>query len=604
MAASVCVAKSRPAPARTIEAGNAPGASLRPSGVRRHGRFPSEPLGHQNVEGCGLAAQDPRAQSDTDGARTLGEQASLLRGEAALGPDEQDDVEQASQRRERRRAAGLVGHDEVGARRKLGQPGAELDRFTDGGNVEAPALFGGLGGDRHQPIAPGGPHDRAARHDEVQRGDAELDGFLDEPVEPVRSDRCDRQAGTRLGGRRPQPFAEARFAAAPVEPEQLCSPLATRRVEQPHRGSRLEAQHVAEPVRLLRVQLDDRPFHERSAEVETWCPIVMPHRFARPPSDARRTAMHGQASEAVVADQELGWVVRLPPRLRDLAMLARWDRPIGTWLLLLPCWWGQALAPAAFDPVLALLFAIGAIAMRGAGCTVNDLLDRDFDRRVARTRNRPLAAGRLGVAQALAFVAVQCLVGLLVLLQLPPLAVFVGLASVPLIVVYPLMKRVTWWPQAVLGVTFNWGVLVGYTATAGTLDLPALLLYAAGIAWTLGYDTIYAHQDKEDDRLVGVRSSALRLGEATPHWLVGFYGTMLVLLAAAGWLAGKDLGFWLLLPAVAWSLARQLRALDLDDPRDCIRRFRMNRLTGLLVVAALLAGGPWSVGPGAAAIAP
>lgn len=314
--------------------------------------------------------------------------------------------------------------------------------------------------------------------------------------------------------------------------------------------------------------------------------------------------MHGQASEAVVADQQLGWVVRLPPRLRDLALLARWDRPIGTWLLLLPCWWGQALAPTVFDPILALLFAVGAIAMRGAGCTINDLLDRDFDRRVARTRNRPLAAGRLGVAEALAFVAVQCLVGLLVLLQLPPLAVFVGFASVPLILVYPLMKRVTWWPQAVLGVTFNWGVLVGYTATVGTLDVASFLLYAAGIAWTLGYDTIYAHQDKEDDRLVGVRSSALRLGEATPRWLLGFYGTMLFLLAAAGWLAGKGLGFWLLLPAVAWSLARQLRALDLDDPRDCIRRFRMNRLTGLLVVAALLAGGPWPVGSGAAAIAP
>ncbi len=314
--------------------------------------------------------------------------------------------------------------------------------------------------------------------------------------------------------------------------------------------------------------------------------------------------MHGQASEAVVADQQLGWVVRLPPRLRDLALLARWDRPIGTWLLLLPCWWGQALAPTPFDPILALLFAIGAIAMRGAGCTINDLLDRDFDRRVARTRNRPLAAGRLGVAEALAFVAVQFLVGLFVLLQLPPLAVFVGFASVPLILVYPLMKRVTWWPQAVLGVTFNWGVLVGYTATVGTLDLAALLLYAAGIAWTLGYDTIYAHQDKEDDRLVGVRSSALRLGEATPRWLLGFYGTMLGLLVAAGWLAGKGLGFWLLLPTVAWSLARQLRTLDLDDPRDCIRRFRMNRLTGLLVAAALLAGGPWPVGPGAAAIAP
>ncbi len=301
--------------------------------------------------------------------------------------------------------------------------------------------------------------------------------------------------------------------------------------------------------------------------------------------------MQGQASEAAVVDQQHGWVVRLPPRLRVLALLARWDRPIGTWLLLLPCWWGLALAPGPPDLRLALLFAVGAVAMRGAGCTLNDLLDRDLDRRVARTRNRPLAAGRLGVAEALAFATAQSLVGLAVLVQLPPLAILVGLASVPLVLVYPLMKRITWWPQAVLGITFNWGVLVGYAAAAGGLDAAALLLYAAGIAWTLGYDTIYAHQDKEDDRRVGVRSSALRLGPRTLPWLVVFYAATLLLLAAAGALAGTGVGFWLALPAVAWSLARQLRSLDLDDPADCIRRFRMNRLTGLLVAAALVVGG-------------
>jgi 4-hydroxybenzoate polyprenyltransferase len=272
-------------------------------------------------------------------------------------------------------------------------------------------------------------------------------------------------------------------------------------------------------------------------------------------------------------------------------MLARWDRPIGTWLLLLPCWWGQALAAAPPDPWLAFLFAVGAIAMRGAGCTINDLLDREFDRKVARTANRPLAAGRLGLGEAIGFVAVQCLVGLLVLVQLPLPAILVGFASVPLILVYPLMKRVTWWPQAVLGITFNWGVLVGYVAVTGTADLAMVLLYLAGVAWTLGYDTIYAHQDKEDDRIVGVRSTALLFGERTLPWLVAFYGAMLLLLAAAALAAGKGPGFWLVLPLVVWSLARQLRGLDLDDPKDCIRRFRMNRATGLLVTAALVAGG-------------
>ncbi|MCS7266532.1 MAG: 4-hydroxybenzoate octaprenyltransferase [Geminicoccaceae bacterium] len=300
--------------------------------------------------------------------------------------------------------------------------------------------------------------------------------------------------------------------------------------------------------------------------------------------------MRGQTPELLLADQQLGWVGRLPPGLRDLAMLARWDRPIGTWLLLLPCWWGQALAPGLPDPWFAFLFAVGAVAMRGAGCTINDLFDRDFDRKVARTANRPLAAGRVSVPRALAFAAAQSLVGLLVLLQLPAPAVLVGLASVPLIVVYPLMKRITFWPQAVLGVTFNWGVLVGYVATTGTVDLSMLLLYAAGIAWTLGYDTIYAHQDKEDDRVVGVRSTALLFGERTMPWLFGFYAAFVLLLAAAAALAGKGAGFWLFLPLVGWSLVRQLHRLDLDDPEDCIRRFRMNRLTGLLVTAALVAG--------------
>ncbi len=228
--------------------------------------------------------------------------------------------------------------------------------------------------------------------------------------------------------------------------------------------------------------------------------------------------------------------------------------------------------------------------MRGAGCTVNDLVDRKFDRQVARTRNRPLAAGRVGVTEALLFIGVQCLVGLLVLAALPRVAVTVALLSIPLIVIYPFMKRITWWPQAFLGITFNWGALVGYAAVAGHLDARALLLYAAGFFWTLGYDTIYAHLDKADDLLVGVKSTALRLGEATPAWLWGFYGVMLALLVAAAVLAQKGLFFYLLLPLVAWSLVRQIQGLRLDDTADCLARFRMNRLTGLLVTLALAAG--------------
>ena len=302
--------------------------------------------------------------------------------------------------------------------------------------------------------------------------------------------------------------------------------------------------------------------------------------------------MPGQGSElrASVADRQTGWIERLPPRWRDHAALARWDRPIGTWLLLLPCWWGQALADRLPDPRLMLLFAVGAVAMRGAGCTVNDLADRGFDRQVARTRNRPLASGRLTAREALLFVTAQSLVGLLVLLGLNVPAAAVALASVPLIVAYPFMKRVTYWPQAFLGITFNWGVLVGYAAATGGLSLAAFLLDAAGFFWTLGYDTIYAHQDKEDDALIGVKSTALLLGRSTPRWLVTFYGAMLVLLLAAGLLAGKGVLFYLALIPVAWLLLRQARDLRLDDPGDCLARFRANRDVGLAVFAALALG--------------
>jgi 4-hydroxybenzoate polyprenyltransferase len=305
-------------------------------------------------------------------------------------------------------------------------------------------------------------------------------------------------------------------------------------------------------------------------------------------------AKQGLDAAPSVMDRERGWIEHLPERLRPYAVLARWDRPIGSWLLLLPGWWALALAPGGPDLWLVALFALGAVAMRGAGCVINDLIDRDLDARVERTRQRPLASGRLGVPQALAFLALQSLVGLLVLLAFNRFAIGLALASLPLIVIYPLMKRITWWPQAFLGITFNWGALVGWAAATGELAAPALLLYAAGFFWTLGYDTIYAHQDKTDDALIGIRSTARRLGAATPRWLWGFYGVTLALLAAAGWSATLGPGFYLLLLAVAGHFAWQIRTLELDDPRSCLRRFRSNRDLGLLVCLAILAG---KVGP-------
>jgi 4-hydroxybenzoate polyprenyltransferase len=301
-------------------------------------------------------------------------------------------------------------------------------------------------------------------------------------------------------------------------------------------------------------------------------------------------AKQGLDAAPIVMDRERGWIEHLPERLRPYAVLARWDRPIGSWLLLLPGWWALALAPGGPDLRLVALFALGAVAMRGAGCVINDLIDRDLDARVERTRQRPLASGRLGVSQALAFLALQSLVGALVLLAFKRFAIVLALASLPLIVIYPLMKRITWWPQAFLGITFNWGALVGWAAATGELAAPALLLYAAGFFWTLGYDTIYAHQDKTDDALIGIKSTARRLGAATPRWLWGFYGVTLALLAAAGWSAGLGPGFYLLLLAVAGHFAWQIRTLELDDPRSCLRRFRSNRDLGLLVCLAILVG--------------
>lgn len=294
--------------------------------------------------------------------------------------------------------------------------------------------------------------------------------------------------------------------------------------------------------------------------------------------------------EGVIVDREHDRLTRWSGKRRAYGELARWDRPIGAWLLFWPCAWGVALAPGPLAWWLLPLFGVGAFAMRGAGCTINDLVDRNLDGHVARTATRPLPSGRVGRTEAVAFVFAQCAVGLIVLLSLPPAAQLVGWLSVPLVIAYPFMKRLTWWPQAFLGLTFNWGALVGYTAAHGTLETPALALYAAGIAWTLGYDTIYAHQDKEDDALVGIKSTARLLGDRSMPWLWGFFAAMVALLAAALWLAGAGAFGFAGLAAVALALGRELRALDLDDGADCLKRFRMNRDVGLVVFVVLLLG--------------
>ena len=282
------------------------------------------------------------------------------------------------------------------------------------------------------------------------------------------------------------------------------------------------------------------------------------------------------------------WVGYLPERLRPYARLARFDRPIGTWLLFWPCAWGVALAGGVPDRwSLLAWFGLGALVMRGAGCVYNDIVDRDLDARVERTRDRPVASGRVSVGVAWGWLLMLCLIGLVVLLQLPPAAQLAALLSLGLVAAYPFMKRVTWWPQAWLGLTFNWGALVGYLAVAPANGEPALLLYAGGVFWTLGYDTIYALQDIEDDALAGIKSSARRLDANVRSATAAFYGIAVACWAGTILMVGEPVALLALVPAILhffW----QLRRLDPADPASALRLFRSNGLVGLLLFGAFV----------------
>src|SRR6201990_477476 len=297
---------------------------------------------------------------------------------------------------------------------------------------------------------------------------------------------------------------------------------------------------------------------------------------------------------ARVADATGNWVdTRAPSWSRPYLRLARFDRPIGSWLLLMPCWWPAALAAGvAHDvsrlPLVIVLFFIGAFVMRGAGCTWNDITDRDLDARVERTRSRPIPAGQVSVAQAFAFLVAQALIGLAVLLQFNRFAIMTGIASLVIVAVYPFMKRITWWPQVVLGLAFSWGALMGFAVTLGRIDLTALVLYAGSIAWVIGYDTIYAHQDAEDDALIGIKSTARLFGARTRVALVAFYGLAVVLIGAALVLAGSGLAAWIGIGVFEAHLVWQISRLHIGDAALCLRVFKSNRDAGLLLFAGLL----------------
>ncbi len=301
--------------------------------------------------------------------------------------------------------------------------------------------------------------------------------------------------------------------------------------------------------------------------------------------------MSGSAGR--VADATGNWVDTLAPGfVRPYLRLARLDRPIGSWLLLIPCWWSLGIAgmrqgelPSGWYIVL---FFIGAFAMRGAGCTWNDLVDRDLDGRVERTRSRPIPSGQVTPLQAAIFMAVQALIGLGVLLQFNLFTIFCGFASLGVVTIYPFMKRITYWPQIVLGLAFSWGALMGWPAVFARMDWPAIVLYAGSICWVIAYDTIYAHQDREDDLLIGIKSTALLFRERSKPMLSVFYGAAVILICAAGLMADGGAVFLLGLALFAAHLVWQVWRLDIDDPALCLTLFKSNRDAGLLLFGAML----------------
>lgn len=293
----------------------------------------------------------------------------------------------------------------------------------------------------------------------------------------------------------------------------------------------------------------------------------------------------------------LNWIEeRIPKALRPYAYLMRLDRPIGTWLLLLPGWWSIMAGAQGIENIgwwgiyLMALFGVGAVIMRGAGCIINDLWDMRYDRMVERTKSRPLASGEVKPFHAMIVLGILLWLGLLILVQLPTSAIFIGFAVMGLVVTYPLAKRITWYPQFVLGLTFNIGALMGWAAMVGEIQTAAWVLYAAGILWTLGYDTIYAHQDKNDDALIGVKSTALKFAENSPIWVFWFYMAAALMIYGAGMMLEVNWPFYMLWLVAAGHLLIQVMRWDIDNPHNCLDLFRSNRNFGLLVLIAFALG--------------
>ncbi|XP_047947156.1 4-hydroxybenzoate polyprenyltransferase, mitochondrial-like [Salvia hispanica] len=370
-----------------------------------------------------------------------------------------------------------------------------------------------------------------------------------------------------------------------------------------HRHSSLSAAHtyfhsplpLADSSRHSRhlFQVDNQFYNDRNSLLSTgaYHRLLQYSSFSTLPSDEKRE--ESKNSKGNECDRP--WIdVYLPEKARPYARLARLDKPIGTWLLAWPCMWSitMAAAPGSLPDIkMMMLFGTGALLLRGAGCTINDLLDRDIDTKVARTRSRPIASGVLSPFQGLCFLGFQLLLGLEILLQLNNFSRVLGASSLLLVFSYPLMKRLTYWPQAYLGLTFNWGALLGWAAVRGSLDLAVVIpLYASGVFWTLVYDTIYAHQDKEDDMIVGVKSTALRFADSTKEWISGFGAACIGSLALSGYNANLEWTYYVFLAAGSTQLAWQILTVDLSSRADCNRKFVSNKWFGAIICSGILFG--------------
>lgn len=447
-------------------------------------------------------------------------------------------------------------------------------------DVHALALFGGLDNLRGEAVFVDFADFRAGGDDGVKVGNAKLDGFFNQEIHAVFFDGGEKEVSRWALARL---LADKVFDCQPAvffaEIGDFSQPFAAMTVEKTQGIARATAQHIAQVMRGGFLQRDHCIGGKIALNIDAWkfCKIII----------------HGylQVNTKNHTDIKMeGWIGRYSPAfLRPYILLMRLDRPIGIWLLLLSGWWAIVLSAGGIAAMtgrewgIFALFGVGAVVMRGAGCVINDLWDRDLDRQVERTRLRPLAYGAVSPRGAMVFLAGLLCCGLLILLQMNFVTVLLGFISVPLIVAYPLMKRVTWWPQAFLGLTFNFGALMGWSAVTGVVELPALLLYCGGIFWTLGYDTIYAHQDREDDMLAGIKSTALRLGARSKMWVTGFYAAAWICFALA---AGAS-GFLFLIPA-GLHLFWQITTWNPDGAESSLKIFRSNRDFGLLVLTSLL----------------